>query len=659
MPLFELDDGRPRLVQPMQPLPGSFAQDLQSLLTHHLAAIAGEPLFPVRHRSGAPDHADLPELLALDATGRAVVVEGVQVLDDDAVVTALRHAGAAARMTATDLARSYHADPDRFAVDFAAFRDQVAFGMATSRREGVRLLIVCSEVATEAGDTLSYLRGPGRHVDVLQLGVVRGVDDRRFLDVSPLARHENVRRPVEPTALRLVRSSEASFATAMAYEEGRRRPPAPLGGTVHPGPAYGSGLPSTSAFPSGPSQGASGRSTPPAPQRPTGQATNRPPAPPAGRSTPLPPPPPPRPTTPAPGSPVTPAAAVLPVAGAPSAQVSTSTRAVPAVTHAGQPAAGSHPSATVTRSSASRPPAAPSSAPPSYAPPVNRTTSSYAPPANPAPTNPLLTNPVVPPAPTPGGSGVAYGAPYSSSRPSASPQAPASRTTSTAPMPAAADPRPDRDYPATASPLYESMAGLLAGQVPAVGRAGVMDAHDARAERAYDEPYGRQLGTGYDERAYDERSSDERASDEQAYDERAHDEQAHDEPAHAEYAPTYPAPPADLTAETHPADGLVAAPTLPAPAPRRPDEPYPELATLAKQRRAVVTLVWLRERRGQRLVATLAPDGSIELPDGAQFFDPGEAAAYAAGTPMEVDGWRAWRLGDGGPTLAEAAGRHE
>ena len=224
MPLFELDDGRPRLVQPMQPLPASFSQDLALLVQHHLAAIAGEPLFPVRHRASASDHADLPELLALDSTGRAVVLEAFQVLDDDAVVAALRHAGAASRMTSTDLARAYHADPERFAVDFAAFREQVAFGMTSSRREGVRLLVVCSEVAPEAADTLGYLRGPGRHVDILQLGVVRGVDDRRFLDVSPLARHENVRRPVEPTALRLVRSSEASFATAMAYEDGRRRP---------------------------------------------------------------------------------------------------------------------------------------------------------------------------------------------------------------------------------------------------------------------------------------------------------------------------------------------------------------------------------------------------------------------------------------------------
>lgn len=658
MPLFELDDGRPRLVQPMQPLPGSFAQDLASLLTHHLAAIAGEPLFPVRHRSSAPDHADLPELLALDATGRAVVLEAVQVLDDDAVVAALRHAGAAARMTGTDLARSYHADPDRFAVDFAAFRDQVAYGMATSRREGVRLVVICSEVATEAGDTLSYLRGPGRHVDVLQLGVVRGVDDRRFLDVSPLARHENVRRPVEPTALRLVRSSEASFATAMAYEDGRRRPPAPLGGatpglpgfgtgnsgtgsngtgsngTGNGGSSYGSGLPSTSAFPSGPSQPTTARPPQPGAHRPAAQTTGRTPGlPTTSRENAAVPPPPPQPARPATPAPT---AAVLPVAGTPSAQVSASTRATPAVI----PQSG-RPAGTPVL--------------PSYAPPTNRTTSSYAPPVNHAPAHPALTNPHVTGA-TPGRPPAPYGAPYSAAHaarpPAPVPSPPASRTTSTAPMPAATDPDGDRGYPATASPLYESMSSFLSDLAPAPAQLAEPLSHVlGTSHELFGHPGPRQQAPdaqAYDERAQDERAYDQREYDEQTPHEQTPDERAHDEPVYDDPAPN-PQPPAAPAPVVQ----------LPPPPPRRPDMPYPELATLAKQRRALVTLVWFRERRGQRLVATLAPDGAVEFADGARFFEPSEAATYAAGTPVEVDGWRAWRLGDGGPTLAEATGRHD
>ncbi|WP_448631216.1 hypothetical protein [Cellulomonas soli] len=174
MPIFELDEGKVRLVQPMQPLAGSFAQECAALLAGHLAAIAGEPLFTVRSRASVPEHTDAPDLLALDASGRPVVFDVAQVIDDDALVTAMRRAGQAGRMTVTDLARAYHVDPGRFGIDYAAFREQVSSGPQTSRREGVRLVLLCSEVAAEASDSLAFLRGPGRHVEVFQVGVVRG-----------------------------------------------------------------------------------------------------------------------------------------------------------------------------------------------------------------------------------------------------------------------------------------------------------------------------------------------------------------------------------------------------------------------------------------------------------------------------------------------------
>ena len=65
------------------------------------------------------------------------------------------------------------------------------------------------------------------------------------------------------------------------------------------------------------------------------------------------------------------------------------------------------------------------------------------------------------------------------------------------------------------------------------------------------------------------------------------------------------------------------------------------------------TLVWSRQRRGQRFVATLRSDGLIQLPDGAVFADPDAAAAAVAGSEYPVDGWRLWRVGDGGPALAD------
>lgn len=455
MPIFELDDGRPRLVQPMQPLAGSFAQEVTALVTHHLAAIAGEPLFVVRVR-GTSDRADLPEMLALDASGRPVVVDVAQVLDDDAIVAALRHGGAAARMTTADLARAYHVDPSRFAVDFAAFREHVPFGAAVGRaRAGVRLLLLCSEVAAEAADTLGFLRAGEHQVDVLQVGVVRG-DERRLVEVSPLALHEGVRRSVEPTALRLVRSSEA-FATAMAYE-----------------PERGPGLP---------------------PARPKSLPTGE-------------------------------------------------LRAV-------------------TPQDRTEPPAPT---------PIGRRGSVTEPTPLPFRTAGPTAHPAEPPAdsPRPGGPG----RPDVTEWPRDASVPPSASTT---------------EGPPTLTPV----AGLRAAVVDADGARPAVDADSAR--------------------------------------------------------------PADADAPT-PARGQAVAEVVEEQRrPARPDWPYPELAMLAKRRRAVTTLVWVRERRGQRFSALLRSDGMIELPDGTVVSDPDVAAATLSGVEG-VDGWRAWRLGDGGPTLSEATG---
>jgi hypothetical protein len=366
MPIFELDEGRPVLVQPMQPAPGSFAADSSALVAEHLTSLLGEQLFPVRLRHGdAPG----PHLLALDTTGRPVVVDVVQILDGESLVRALQHAGNAARLSRADLLRTYEGGVDMFDADFRDFRDEAPLSAAqTGPLPGARLLLVCAEVDPEVMDAVAFLREPGRQVEVLQIGVVRGVDGRRYVDVSPLVLRQPARRTVEPSSLRLVRQ--------------------------HTAPADH--------------------------------------------------------------------LASLPVLAPPT---------------------------------------------PSHA-------------QNPVPAPVAAENPV--PAPV------------------------HARKPVTAPTPA-----------------------------PIVSAA--------------------------------------------------------------------PPPPANF-------GGAWTADVLPAPA------AVPALAALVRGRGAVVTLVWFRERRGQRLHATLRHDGLIELPDGRVHASPDDAAADAANAEGTVDGWRAWRLGDGGPTLAEAAG---
>lgn len=78
------------------------------------------------------------------------------------------------------------------------------------------------------------------------------------------------------------------------------------------------------------------------------------------------------------------------------------------------------------------------------------------------------------------------------------------------------------------------------------------------------------------------------------------------------------------------------------------------LASAAADLREPVALVWASARRGFRYEATLLPGGRLVLADGRVFTDPSVAASAARGDSSvgDVDGWRVWRLGEGGAHLA-------
>jgi hypothetical protein len=195
MAIFELDDGHGTLVQPMRPSADSFDQDAAALVAENAGELIGEPVLTVRE-IGAGDGS---QLLALDAAAQPVVVEAVQLLDASTLLRALRHAGGAARMSRADIARLYRGGQEAFEADLAVFRDRAPMVRSErSGREGVRLVLVCGDIAEGLQEAVEYLT-TGTRVDVLRLGVTEGPGGRRYLDVSPMRPGSGrERRPVEP-----------------------------------------------------------------------------------------------------------------------------------------------------------------------------------------------------------------------------------------------------------------------------------------------------------------------------------------------------------------------------------------------------------------------------------------------------------------------------
>lgn len=175
---------------------GAGAPPPQAMIADQLDALLGEHLMPLRARTPGSDE---PYLLAVDASGQPVVVEMVAVLDENAVVKALRHAGRAARMTTRDLAEAYSGGADRFASHLAAFRLTVPSTalLSTFVRGGARLLLVCSHVSPGAADVLEFLLQPRWQVEVLRAQVVTEPDGQRVVELSPVAHPTPPRRDLE------------------------------------------------------------------------------------------------------------------------------------------------------------------------------------------------------------------------------------------------------------------------------------------------------------------------------------------------------------------------------------------------------------------------------------------------------------------------------
>lgn len=123
-------------------------------------------------------------------------------------------------------------------------------------------------------------------------------------------------------------------------------------------------------------------------------------------------------------------------------------------------------------------------------------------------------------------------------------------------------------------------------------------------------------------------------------------------PSEQERTSTYrrPAPAPELSPNTGSHRSL--APILGAQPTVSADEAPATLAALARTLSTPATLRWFSVRRGIDHTALLTHDGVIVLSDGRTFTDPSMAAA-AAQRAQDVDGWRVWRLGERGATLAE------
>lgn len=182
MPLFDIRGARRALpVATTQPDDASFAAAARAVVSEHLSTLLGEQVVTVAEKPRST-----ADLLALDSTGRPVVVQIMPRLTAEGLLEALDVAGRASRLTRRDLAAKHPGGPDRFYATLRDFFDAVPVTRHERPTSGaVRLVIVCADVDAALLPTVDFLRSGAGHVEVLHVGLVAGSGGQRLIDISP------------------------------------------------------------------------------------------------------------------------------------------------------------------------------------------------------------------------------------------------------------------------------------------------------------------------------------------------------------------------------------------------------------------------------------------------------------------------------------------
>lgn len=184
MPLFEVT--KQGLVPFRQVLPGAelYESEIEDLVWSDLEAFLGETLFPIARQARLAG-GGRPDVLALDESGRVVVIEIKRDVDRSQLAQCLEYAGWARAANLDELAALYHGGPSAFFADWQDFTDT---NTPVVVNRSPRIVLVARSFEDRTRSALDFLRENGLPVSVVPVAVYEDADGRRFIDVE--AEHE-------------------------------------------------------------------------------------------------------------------------------------------------------------------------------------------------------------------------------------------------------------------------------------------------------------------------------------------------------------------------------------------------------------------------------------------------------------------------------------
>jgi hypothetical protein len=180
MPLFDLSGAVPRPFRRIQSNADVYEAEIETLFWGDLETFAGEALFAVARQARIPG-GGIPDIVALDAAGRVVVVEIKRNVDRSQLSQCLEYAGWARRASLDDLASIYHAGPTAFFSDWQEFTSTDAPRVLN---RVPRLILVARTFDGRTESALEYLADSGVPVKLISVVFYEDASGGRIMDVN-------------------------------------------------------------------------------------------------------------------------------------------------------------------------------------------------------------------------------------------------------------------------------------------------------------------------------------------------------------------------------------------------------------------------------------------------------------------------------------------
>lgn len=195
MPLFEIRDGSLAPFAQRRPGPDLYEQEVEDLVWADLEAFTGESMFPIARQARLPG-GGIPDVLALDESGRVVVVEVKRDIDRSQLAQCLEYAGWARLTSLDEVAGLYSRGSHHSGVE-AFFRDWQDFTETSTPltiNPQPRLVLIAREFEGRTRSALDFLRENHLPVTVIPVTMYEDSSGRRLVNVD--AEHE----PLLPAA---------------------------------------------------------------------------------------------------------------------------------------------------------------------------------------------------------------------------------------------------------------------------------------------------------------------------------------------------------------------------------------------------------------------------------------------------------------------------